>query len=1037
LLLLVLLAVTPALGLILAIAVQQRTLAAERAREDVRQLAELAAVEQEQLIAGTRQLLVTLAKSFPLEAGDVAVYGRYFVEIKKHSPWYANIGVIAPNGDMVFSAAPTTGPVNLADRRYFQRVLQTRDFVIGDYHEGRITGKPVIAFAYPVLDETSQVVAVVHAGVDLSWLDQAQSVIEKQLPKGASLVVTDGNGTVLVHKPNPEKWIGRRLLDKPLFQTILAQREGLIESPGWDGIPCFYAFTPVRSMLRAGDIFVVVGTPKAAVFAEPNRLLARSLTWFALVAMLALAAAWFGADVVILHRVDALVRATGRLTAGDLGARAGPPYREGEIGQLSHAFDQMAETLQQRNAERDRAEEQQKALTAGLHAVVMATDELIACPDLDTLCRRAVELAREKLGVERCAIFLEKDGYFHGTYGTDLARRTTDEHANSVKTEAPAWYQNIQALRREDRRWTTVEEPQWEWNGEKSVIIGHGWVTVTPIQSQFAEKHIGVFTNDAAITKSALDPIQQEVVALFCSLLGNIIERKQAEQALRRSEEYFRSLIENTSDIIAVLNADRTIRYASPSVERILGYQPEELVGRNVTEVIHPEETQTIAHRMEEAIQKPRFPVSVDFRAHHKDGSWRILEGVGKNLLENPAVAGFIANVRDITERTQLEERLRQSQKMEAVGKLAGGVAHDFNNLLTAVTGYCDLLLVRLGESDPLRNEVWEIRKAGERATSLTRQLLAFSRRQMLQPKVIKINRTIAEMGKMLQRLIGEDVDLVTVLDAQLGCVKVDPSQIEQVVMNLAVNARDAMSHGGRLTIETSNVDLDEAYARRHAEVQPGPYVLIAVSDTGCGMDAETQSRIFEPFFTTKEVGRGTGLGLSMIYGIVKQSGGHVWVYSEIGKGTTFKIYFPRVEGPAEEDESVSQRAALTLGSETVLLVEDEDEVRKLVREILELNGYTVLEVSRGLEAIQTCRQYEGPIHLILTDVVMPGMSGRELVERMIPLRPQMRVLYMSGYTENAIVHHGVLDEGTAFIQKPFTPAALARKVRDVLDETP
>jgi CheY-like chemotaxis protein len=292
-------------------------------------------------------------------------------------------------------------------------------------------------------------------------------------------------------------------------------------------------------------------------------------------------------------------------------------------------------------------------------------------------------------------------------------------------------------------------------------------------------------------------------------------------------------------------------------------------------------------------------------------------------------------------------------------------------------------------------------------------------------------------MDRMLKRLIGEDIDLVTVLDAQLGCVKVDPGQIEQVVLNLAINARDAMPGGGRLTIETCNVELDDAYARRHTDVLPGPYVLIAVSDTGCGMDEDTKSRIFEPFFTTKDVGKGTGLGLSTIYGIVRQSGGHIWVYSEVGRGTTFKIYFPRVEGPPEEFETLGQRAALARGTETVLLVEDEAEVRKLVREILEMNGYKVLEVDRGSKAIEIGERCEEPIHLMITDVVMPGMSGRELAQRLAPVRPQMRVLYMSGYTENAIVHHGVLDEETAFIQKPFTPAALALKVRQVLDKTP
>jgi len=1037
LLLLVVLSVLPALGLILSTAFREHSLAAQRAREEVQQLAEFAALEQEQLVAGTHELLVVLAQTPSVRQGRPDRYGALFRDVMKRSPWFANLAVVKPDGEILFSVVPTSGPARLLERSHIRRAIEVREFAIGDFHTDRLTRKPTIAFAYPVLGDTSQVVSLVTADLGLDWLNQEEFRIEAQLPTAATLAILDGDGIVLAHNLYPERWVGRRVLDKPLFQNIVTQREGLTEAAGLDGIPRFYAFMPVRSRLKAGDIFVVVGITKAGAFADLNRALGHSLFWFGLVTVLAVAAAWFGANVFVLRQLRTLLHATDQLSAGDLRARTGPPYGRGEIGQLSHAFDQMADALEQRDAERRRAEEQQKALSTGLHAVVETADELIACADLDTLYRRAVELARERLGLERCAIFLEKDGCFQGTYGTALSRNTTDEHTNLFPAETSVWYQSLCALKQEGRRWTVVEESLREWDGERSVVVGRGWVAVTPIESRFAERHIGVLIADAAISHSDFDPARQEVVAVFCSLLGNIVERKFAEEALRRREEYFRSLIENTSDMILIQNADGTIRYISPAVERVLAYSPEEMVGKHPREFFHPDEAPSLEAIFADAIQKPGFTAVADFWLRRKDGSWAAIEGVGKNLLHNPAVGGFVASLRDITERKQLEERLRQSQKMEAVGKLAGGVAHDFNNILTTITGYSDLVLSRLNESDPLFKDVFEIRKAGERATSLTRQLLAFSRRQVLQPKVIRVNRVIAEMDRMLQRLIGEDIDLVTVLDAQLGCIKVDPGQIEQVVLNLAINARDAMPNGGRLTIETSNVELDEAYARRHTDVLPGPYVLIAVSDTGCGMDEGTKSRIFEPFFTTKEVGKGTGLGLSMIYGIVRQSGGHIWVYSEAGRGTTFKIYFPRVEGPPEEFETLGQRAALARGTETVLLVEDEAEVRKLVREILEMNGYKVLEVDRGSKAIEIGKRCEEPIHLMITDVVMPGMSGRELAQRLAPVRPQMRVLYMSGYTENAIVHHGVLDEETAFIQKPFTPAALALKVRHVLDKTP
>jgi two-component system, cell cycle sensor histidine kinase and response regulator CckA len=381
----------------------------------------------------------------------------------------------------------------------------------------------------------------------------------------------------------------------------------------------------------------------------------------------------------------------------------------------------------------------------------------------------------------------------------------------------------------------------------------------------------------------------------------------------------------------------------------------------------------------------------------------------------------------------QSEDYLRQSQKMEAVGRLAGGVAHDFNNLMTVIMGRSELLMTGLDEADPLRRNADEIKRTAERAVALTRQLLAFSRKQVLTPKVLDLNVVVANMDRMLRRLIGEDIDLVTVLGPALERVKADPGQIEQVIMNLAINARDAMPSGGKLTIETANVYLDHAYARKHAAVRPGPYVMLSVSDNGTGMDADTQSHIFEPFFTTKDQGKGTGLGLATVYGIVKQSEGYIWVYSEPGWGTSFKMYLPRIADAPEPLEPVPA-VAQPRGSETVLLVEDEDGVRELTREILTMNGYTVIAARHGAEALEVCQRHSGEIALILTDVVMPQMSGHELMERIRPLRPSLKVLYMSGYTDKAIVRHGMLTGDIAFLQKPFTPDALARKVREVLD---
>jgi PAS domain S-box-containing protein len=552
----------------------------------------------------------------------------------------------------------------------------------------------------------------------------------------------------------------------------------------------------------------------------------------------------------------------------------------------------------------------------------------------------------------------------------------------------------------------------------------------------------GAYTpDDLEIAQAIADQLANAIenARLYKQARQEIAERKQAEAALRASEERFRQVISSISDWIYVTSLDedgtKVNLYLSPHVETLTGYPYETFLADwsfwpGV--VIHPDDRATAAEQTLRLAQGQNS--ETEYRLTRADGEivWvrdsARIETVGAS---SKIIYGVVS---DITQRKQLEAQFLQAQKMEAVGRLAGGVAHDFNNLLTVINGYSELLLQRyLDERDPLRRYIEEMKKAGERAAALTGQLLAFSRKQVLQPKILDLNEVVADLEKMLRRLIGEDIELVTKPGARLGRIKADPGQIEQVLLNLVVNARDAMPGGGKLTIETANVTLDEAYTQQRMGLEPGRYVMLAVKDTGTGIEPDILPHIFEPFFTTKGKFEGTGLGLATVYGIMTQSNGYIDVSSQVGTGTTFKFFLPEVDQTIEPAEQ-EQMDEGPHGHETVLLVEDEASVRELTRTILLKHGYHVLEAASGREAILLSQQHQGTIELLATDVVMPQMSGPELAERLLKLRPQMKVLYMSGYTEDTILYHGVLETGVVFLQKPFTPTRLAHKVREILD---
>lgn len=700
-----------------------------------------------------------------------------------------------------------------------------------------------------------------------------------------------------------------------------------------------------------------------------------------------------------------------RIEAGELGYRVETSARD-ELGELAASFNATARKLE--------TEARTKALVAGLGEAALEEGTL------EEILETAVRGVAAALGIEHVKVLELLPGGEELLLRAGVGWREGEVGSATVPT-GPGSQAGYTLARGEPVVTGDVgtesrfERPELlERHGVRSGIS----VTISG-SNGIPFGVLGAHSRSPrAYSRDEVDLLEE-----VAEVLGAAVRRQRAEEALRASEASLRQ----AQAIAHVGSWER--RFGPDAVAwsdetyRIYGYEPREIpVDIELVEArVHAEDRESVR----DAVDRARYDgqaYDIEFRVLRPDGSQRVVRERG----EHAGAETVRGTVQDVTERRQLEQQLRQSQKLEAIGRLAGGIAHDFNNILTAITGYAELALDRIGPDDPLRADCEEIRTAAERAAGLTRQLLAFSRRQVLQPRLTDLGDLVGRTVGMLDRLLGEDVEIETHIDADLAPVVVDPTQLEQVLLNLAVNAREAMPAGGRLTIEAAGAELDPGYALGHAEVEPGAYVLLTVSDTGVGMDEQTKSRIFEPFFTTKETG--TGLGLATVYGIVGQSGGHVFVYSEPGRGTTFKIYLPVAWGEAHPGGGEETQPERLTGSETILLVEDDDALRRLAWRVLRRGGYTVIEARDAREGERASREYRAGIDLLVTDVVLPGETGRDLAARLVAARPGLRVLFISGYTENAIVHHGVLDPDVALLEKPFSPETLLRRVRQRLD---
>lgn len=984
LVLLVLIAVLPALGLMLLTTFEHRKTAVATLQEETLRLVRLAVSHEKHVVNGTRQLLASLAELREVQSMNSDSCAKIFEGVLRQYPQYVNIAAADAKGEFFCSAAPLQEKVHvdLADLRHFREAVESGKFSVGNYQTDPVVDKPALHFAYPVLGSDGKSVAAILAAFDLSWFGNLAADIH--LPDGAAFTVRDSDGTILARYPDPEQWVARSVPEAGILQAMLSQKEGVAETRGIDGIRRIYAFSALRRSPESG-VFVSVGIPSETAYAKSDHELKRNLAGLAVAAVLAILAARFFGELFVMRRVYVLLDATQRLAAGQRNIRVSSDKRVSgpdEIGKLARAFDEMAKAIEERESALEKSENEYKAIfeTTGTSTVLIDEDTTIVRANRQF--EKLSGFPKEELENRKSwtLFFVEENLRIMRNYHR-LRRINPDL--------APACY-----------------------------------------ETRFVDRFGSL--SEVLVNVSMVQGAKRSVISFL-----DISEEKKAVDALRRSEEHYRRFFEEdlTGDFIA-----------DPS-SRIKSYNPA-FASMFATNSDRGKSDWSLTDFFGSKAAWNEFLAELkrNKRLEYWEAQLKRLDQKRVDVIGN-VIGAFDENMRlveikgyffDDTERKRLQTQVRQSQKMEAVGRLAGGVAHDFNNYLSVIFGNTEMLLYVIPADNPSRKKIEEIRKAGERASLLTRQLLAFGRKQVFQVRTISLNWVVSEMEKMLRRLIGEHIRLNIVQDPELAPVRVDVGQIQQVIMNLAVNSRDAMPEGGEISIETKNLALDENACGEFG-VEAGSYALLTVADNGVGIDRETIGMIYEPFFTTKNEGKGTGLGLSTVYGIVRQSKGGIRVHSEQGKGTSFYVCFPAHTGPSEAEEPAGSgchgTSTQSVHDETILLVEDEDMLRTTFLRMLRSRGFRVLEARNGAEAIRVCDEFEGEIQLMISDVVMPELSGLKAAEALAAKRPDMKVLFTSGYPDKAA---DFLDDVSCghipFLQKPFGADSLLTKVRQILD---
>lgn len=960
---------------------EQENRAMQQARAQAGIIFDLAVVNEQKVLLETRELLARLAEDPEVvRRGDCGAYLSAFL---KNYPRYSNLGVIRADGNVVCSGVPFDSPMRLADRSYFRGALENRAFSIGTYQVGRITGKPAVHFGYPIVYGMQETAGVVFAAMDPAFITEFDTEVSALTPAGSTLLKIDSEGAVMNSYPrSPVHRIGSPL-EKTLFGKISREKKGTITLNDADGVERMYMFSTLWGANHGEESYVALGIPMEELLSESRGYLVRNLVFLALVTAGTALAMWFVGYRLIVHPVSVVVDASKQFASGDLAARASLSREGGEFGQLGLAFDEMAGEL-------ERKARKLSSIRARLARILSASPAVVyAC---------------------RVPSAGEPDKGFSPVFLSEKVRDLFGYEVREV-LDNPAWWME------------TVHPDDLPKAIDRGELFRSG-----SLNREYRVRTKGGsyrWILDQAVLANDREDDPGEIVGSWT----DITDRKQAEETLVRLE----MAVNQAAEAVVVTDTEGKIGYANPAFERITGYSSRYAVGQNIRMLKSGKQDEAFYRNMWETISRGGVWEGRIIN-RKKDGSLYEEDATVSPVRDaSGRIVNYVSGKRDVTREVALQKQLQTAQRLEAVGTLAGGIAHDFNNALTGIYGFTELALREAAGNGEAESHLNEIRKCAERAATLTRQLLAYSRRQILTPVHLDLNLVVTELMKLVSKVAGEEIRIQADLDKELPTVCADIGQIEQVLMNLVINARDAMPSGGRLLVETGVADVGEEYVRYHPYMKAGRFVVLSVSDTGTGMDEATRERVFDPFFTTKAPDRGSGLGLAMVYGIVKQHKGFIHLYSEPGAGTTFRIYLPAVDAAPDAIEA-PKPAEISGGTETVLLAEDDESVRMLVKRTLENLGYNVRVACNGAEAVELFRRDPESISLVLLDAVMAEMGGKEAHDAMRRTKPGLKAIFMSGYTANAIHESFVLLPGVPFLPKPFTPNSLARKVREVLD---